>query len=103
MPKWSATNDIHSDSANLAALAADHAAHAGDLAGQEAICATYVKNGVVGSGFSETCLLVMSGLEPTTAFDCIGKARGVEVPETAEQRDWVFQFARELTTSVTRL
>ena len=49
------------------------------------------------------CLLVMSGLEPATAFDCIGKARGLEVPETAEQRDWVFQVARELTTSGTRL
>lgn len=42
------------DSANLSALAAAYAAASGDAAAQEAICAVYVSNGVVGSGYSET-------------------------------------------------
>jgi hypothetical protein len=42
------------DSLNLANLAASYAGQAGDEAAQEAICAKYVSEGVVGSGYSET-------------------------------------------------
>jgi len=45
-----------------------------------------------------TCLLIMSGFEPTIAFQRISAARGLEVLETAEQLAWVVQFAEELAT-----
>jgi len=38
-------------------------------------------------------LMMMFGVEPEEAFGRIGKARGRSVPETAEQLDWVKQFA----------
>ncbi len=40
-------------------------------------------------------LLVSSDVDAETAFQRISSARGVVVPETAEQRKWVKDFARE--------
>lgn len=64
------------DSANLASLAAAYAAAAGNPEAQEAICATYVKNGVVGSGYSETIATYRDVRLPAyaSAFGAIGKA-----------------------------
>jgi hypothetical protein len=42
-------------------------------------------------------VLVLLGLAPGMTFDRIGKARGVKVPDTEGQRDWVDMF-RETTT-----
>ena len=63
----------------------------------------HCRQGIGRSALVAACLLVMSGLEPTTAFQRISAARGLVVPETPEQLDWVVEFARELTTSVPRL
>jgi len=41
-------------------------------------------------------VLVLLGFATGTAFDRIGKVRGVKVPDTEEQRDWVDMF-RETT------
>jgi hypothetical protein len=65
------------DSANLANLAAAYATAtaAGDTAVQEAVCATYVKNGVIGSGYSETLATYRDLHLPSYArtFGAIGK------------------------------
>jgi hypothetical protein len=65
------------DTANLVNLAAAYAVAttAGDTAAQEAICATYVKNGVVGSGYSETLATYRDKHLPAYArtFGAIGK------------------------------
>ena len=34
-------------------------------------------------------VLLQAGFEPDEAFEHIGKARGMAVPDTDEQRDWV--------------
>jgi protein-tyrosine phosphatase len=43
------------------------------------------------------CVMVLNGIEPEDAFVRIGKARGFpDLPETQEQREWVFDFAERL-------
>jgi hypothetical protein len=42
------------------------------------------------------CVLVLLGFAPGMAFNLIGKAPGVKVPDTEGQRDWVDMF-REAT------
>jgi hypothetical protein len=39
------------------------------------------------------CILASSGVAPAAAFERIRVARGCGVPDTAEQREWVYQFA----------
>ena len=63
----------------------------------------HCRQGIGRSALVAACLLVMSGLEATTAFQRISTARGLVVPETSEQRDWVVQYARELVPSATSL
>ncbi len=41
-------------------------------------------------------LMTLFDIDPTEAFRQLSIARGVEVPETAEQREWVERFAEEL-------
>ena len=38
-------------------------------------------------------ILVVSGLDPTDALKAISRARGLEVPEAREQRQWLIDFA----------
>lgn len=40
-------------------------------------------------------LMTSFGIKPKDAFDQLSAVRGVEVPETAEQKDWVENFAKE--------
>lgn len=44
------------------------------------------------------CLLVQAGDAPAKAWEKIAAARGVAVPETEEQREWLNKFADELQT-----
>jgi protein-tyrosine phosphatase len=53
----------------------------------------HCRQGVGRSGLVAACLLVTRGLDPSTAVDRISTARGVKVPETAEQRHWIDHFA----------
>ena len=62
----------------------------------------HCRQGIGRSALVAASLLIMSGLEPTDAFQRISVARGLQVPETPEQRDWIVQFPREFTTSATR-
>ena len=40
-------------------------------------------------------LMILFGIEPSEAFRQLSLVRGVEVPETNEQREWAQQFALE--------
>ena len=62
----------------------------------------HCRQGIGRSALVGACLLVMSGVEPNMAFQRISAARGLVVPETHEQLDWVVEFAQELATSATR-
>ena len=44
-------------------------------------------------------LLVMRGMDASTAVQRVSKARGVAIPETAEQRRWIDGYASTLTNS----
>ncbi len=56
----------------------------------------HCRQGIGRSAVIAACLLIFSGIEPEAAFQQISAARGCTIPETAEQRDWVIAFAREL-------
>jgi protein-tyrosine phosphatase len=60
--------------------------------------AIHCRQGIGRSALVVACLLVLSGLDAETAFERVSVARGCPVPETAEQRRWVAEFARELPT-----
>ncbi|MDZ7360094.1 MAG: dual specificity protein phosphatase family protein [candidate division KSB1 bacterium] len=61
----------------------------------------HCRQGIGRSALIAACLLVLSGLQPETAFRRVGTARGVSVPETPEQQKWVMEFARQFTTKTT--
>ena len=48
------------------------------------------------SGLIAACVLVAAGKEPAQAFEDVEIGRGTTVPDTADQRQWVFQFAKNL-------
>lgn len=58
--------------------------------------ALHCRQGIGRSALLAACLLVSSGLSPDQAFARLRGARGCAVPETAEQREWVMQFSREI-------
>ena len=57
----------------------------------------HCRQGIGRSGLAAACLLVKNGLSPGAAVDSISAARGLAVPETTEQRDWINHYAAALT------
>jgi len=57
--------------------------------------AIHCRQGIGRSAVIAACLLILSGIDPETAFQRISAARGCAVPETAEQREWVRALAGE--------
>jgi protein-tyrosine phosphatase len=57
--------------------------------------AIHCRAGIGRSATLAACILVLQGLSVTDAFQAIERARGVPVPDTIEQRNWVAQFARQ--------
>lgn len=43
-------------------------------------------------------LMTSSGIEPSEAFRQLSLVRGIEVPETAEQKKWIEKFADEVVS-----
>jgi protein-tyrosine phosphatase len=54
--------------------------------------AVHCRAGIGRSALIAACVLVRAGRHADAAFEVIGKARGIEVPDTAEQRAWVRAF-----------
>lgn len=52
--------------------------------------------GIGRSSLMAASLLVTCGLSPDVAFERIGEARGLHVPDTEQQRTWVERFAGSL-------
>lgn len=46
-------------------------------------------------------LMTLFGMEPNEAFRQLSLVRGIEVPETAEQREWAQHFAEESVLALT--
>jgi protein-tyrosine phosphatase len=60
----------------------------------------HCRQGVGRSAVLAACVLITLGVDPATALARITAARGLPVPETPEQRQWVLDFARRLTAPV---
>jgi len=50
------------------------------------------------SALLAAALMVLFGAEPNAAFKQLSEIRGLEVPETDEQREWIENFAEEFVT-----
>lgn len=57
----------------------------------------HCRQGVGRTGLIAACLLVKSGMSPGAAVDALSAARGVSVPETTEQREWIDHYAPAFT------
>jgi len=56
--------------------------------------AVHCRAGIGRSGLIAASILKTFGLNGSAAFTMIAAARGVSVPDTAEQHDWVLRFER---------
>lgn len=61
--------------------------------------AVHCRQGIGRSSLISAALLISAGEDVEQALKAIGKARGLEVPETAEQRLWLEHFARAHATA----
>jgi len=61
--------------------------------------ALHCRQGIGRTGLVAACLLVGEGLAPQEAIERLKSARGVEVPETEQQRRWIVDFAGALATA----
>jgi len=59
----------------------------------------HCRQGIGRSGLAAACLLVKRGMSPGAAVEVVSAARGVTIPETAEQRDWIDHYAAALTSA----
>ena len=59
----------------------------------------HCRQGIGRSGLVAACLLVRRGISPGAAVEMVSGARGVSVPETPEQRDWIDHYAVSLATT----
>jgi protein-tyrosine phosphatase len=55
--------------------------------------AIHCRQGIGRSGLMAACLLILWGTKPSDAVTQISRQRGCETPETAEQRNWLVDFA----------
>jgi protein-tyrosine phosphatase len=53
----------------------------------------HCRQGIGRSGLVAICLLVKKGMSPGAAVESVSAARGLAVPETTEQREWIDHFA----------
>lgn len=56
----------------------------------------HCRQGIGRSGLVAACLLMKRGISPGAAVEMVSQARGVPVPETREQREWIDHFAAAL-------
>jgi protein-tyrosine phosphatase len=74
-------------------------AQAGEMLKRGRNVAVHCRQGIGRSGVIAAALLTRDGSSADDAFKLIGEARGLAVPETAEQREWLRKFAAQETPS----
>lgn len=57
----------------------------------------HCRQGIGRSGMMAACALILHGIDPAQAIDEVSQARGVPVPETPAQREWISHYAAGLT------
>jgi protein-tyrosine phosphatase len=66
---------------------------AGNIAGGRSV-AVHCRAGIGRSSMIAACAMICSGIEVAEALTLIRAARGVIVPDTEEQRDWIIAFGK---------
>ena len=64
--------------------------------------AIHCRAGIGRSSLMAACLMICSGVGAEEAFELIREARGLSVPDTDAQRDWVLDFGRSCRDEVLR-
>jgi protein-tyrosine phosphatase len=64
--------------------------------------AIHCRQGIGRSGLIAAGVLIVSGVEPELAICEVSAARGLAVPETPEQKEWVLELARDSATSLVK-
>jgi protein-tyrosine phosphatase len=59
----------------------------------------HCRQGIGRSGLVAACLLVKKGMSPGAAVESVSAARGIPIPETVEQRNWIDHYAAALTST----
>jgi len=57
----------------------------------------HCRQGIGRTGLVAACLLVRKGMSPGAAVEKVSMARGIPVPETDEQREWIDHYAAAFT------
>ncbi|MEW2490850.1 hypothetical protein [Streptomyces sp. NPDC048411] len=55
---------------------------------------THCRAGIGRSSLLAAALLILNGVDPETAWNQIERARGLAVPDTAEQREWTTELLK---------
>jgi protein-tyrosine phosphatase len=71
---------------------------ASDLLRQGQTVAIHCRQGIGRSSIIAAAMLVLDGSTPQGALEKISSARGLPVPETAEQLEWIKRFAEKEST-----
>jgi protein-tyrosine phosphatase len=56
----------------------------------------HCRQGIGRTGLIGACLMVTKGLSPGAAVESLSAARGLQVPETVDQRQWIDHYAATL-------
>jgi protein-tyrosine phosphatase len=57
----------------------------------------HCRQGIGRTGMIAACLLIQGGMSPGGAVESVSAARGMTVPETPEQREWIERYAPVFT------
>ena len=57
----------------------------------------HCRQGIGRTGLVASCLLITKGLSPGAAVATVAAARGISIPDTSQQRDWIDHYAATLT------
>jgi protein-tyrosine phosphatase len=57
----------------------------------------HCRQGIGRSGMAAACVLVMNGVEPAAAIARVSSARGLPIPETSRQREWIERYVSHVT------
>jgi protein-tyrosine phosphatase len=86
---------------NSVSEAASVVANVKEMLQQGANVAVHCRQGIGRSGMIAAAVLTATGLSPDTALNRVSEARGLPVPETDQQREWVTEFESQGAPSAT--
>jgi|SRR5215469_18849973 len=71
--------------------------HANEVLSRGENLLIHCRQGIGRTGLFAACLLIRAGMSPSAAVDLVSAARGLPIPETTGQRDWIERYAPAVT------